>query len=76
MRQYTPNTEVDFVVIGSGAAGGIMAKQLSQAGFSVVVLEQGPWSLGRLCAVRRDPASGIVSAGANPRGMQGYAVGR
>jgi len=44
MRQYTPNTEVDFVVIGSGAAGGIMAKQLSQAGFSVVVLEQGGWS--------------------------------
>ena len=43
MRQYTPTTEVDFVVIGSGAAGGIMAQQLSQAGFSVVVLEQGGW---------------------------------
>ena len=43
MRQYTPKTEVDFVVIGSGAAGGIMAKQLAQAGFSVVVLEQGGW---------------------------------
>ena len=43
MQQYTPTTEVDFVVIGSGAAGGIMAKQLSQAGFSVVVLEQGGW---------------------------------
>jgi choline dehydrogenase-like flavoprotein len=34
---------VDFVVIGSGAAGGVMAKELSEAGFSVVVLEQGPW---------------------------------
>ena len=43
MKQYTPDTEVDFVVIGSGAAGGIMAKQLSTAGFSVVVLEQGGW---------------------------------
>jgi choline dehydrogenase-like flavoprotein len=43
MRQFTPTTEVDFVVIGSGAAGGIMAKQLSTAGFSVVVLEQGGW---------------------------------
>jgi choline dehydrogenase-like flavoprotein len=43
MSQYTPSTEVDFVVIGSGAAGGIMAKQLSVAGFSVVVLEQGGW---------------------------------
>jgi choline dehydrogenase-like flavoprotein len=43
MKQYKISTEVDFVVIGSGAAGGIMAKQLSTAGFSVVVLEQGSW---------------------------------
>jgi choline dehydrogenase-like flavoprotein len=43
MRQFTPSTEVDFVVIGSGAAGGIMAKQLAAAGFKIVVLEQGGW---------------------------------
>jgi len=43
MKQFTPSTEVDFVVIGSGAAGGIMAKQLSVAGLKVVVLEQGGW---------------------------------
>ncbi|MEU2280565.1 gamma-glutamyltransferase [Streptomyces sp. NPDC013178] len=35
-----------------------------------------PWSEGRLCAVARDPLTGILSAAANPRGMQGYAVGR
>ncbi|NJC12651.1 gamma-glutamyltranspeptidase/glutathione hydrolase [Micromonospora profundi] len=34
------------------------------------------WSLGRLCAVSRDPATGVLAAGANPRGMQGYACGR
>ncbi len=34
------------------------------------------WSLGRMCAVTRDPTTGIVAAGANPRGMQGYACGR
>lgn len=33
---------VDFVIVGSGAAGGIMARELSEAGHSVVVLEQGP----------------------------------
>jgi gamma-glutamyltranspeptidase / glutathione hydrolase len=41
-----------------------------------LVLRSGPWSLGRLCAVARDPGSGVLSAGANPRGAQGYAVGR
>jgi len=40
------------------------------------VMRAGPWALGRLCAVGRDPASGLLSAGANPRGMQGYAAGR
>ena len=34
---------VDFVIVGSGAAGGIIAKELSTAGFSVVLLEQGPY---------------------------------
>ena len=34
------------------------------------------WSLGRMCAVTRDPRTGVVAAGANPRGMQGYACGR
>ncbi|MFE9957112.1 gamma-glutamyltransferase family protein [Micromonospora sp. NPDC005299] len=36
----------------------------------------GAWSLGRLCAVTRHPDTGVLSAGANPRGMQGYACGR
>jgi choline dehydrogenase-like flavoprotein len=34
---------VDFAIIGSGAAGGILAKELSTAGFDVVVFEQGPY---------------------------------
>ncbi|HYM09371.1 MAG TPA: GMC family oxidoreductase [Bryobacterales bacterium] len=40
---YKPSKAVDFVVVGAGAAGGVMAKELSSAGFSVVVLEQGPY---------------------------------
>jgi gamma-glutamyltranspeptidase/glutathione hydrolase len=33
------------------------------------------WSLGRVSAVAREP-DGLLRAGANPRGMQGYALGR
>ncbi|MHB8587475.1 MAG: gamma-glutamyltransferase family protein [Candidatus Dormibacteraceae bacterium] len=40
------------------------------------VVEAGPWSLGRLCAVGRDPQTGLLSAAANPRGGHGYATGR
>lgn len=34
---------MDFVVVGAGAAGGVMARELARSGYSVVVLEQGPW---------------------------------
>ena len=40
---FSPREEVDFVIIGSGSAGGIIAKELSTAGFKTVVLEQGPY---------------------------------
>ena len=35
------NKRVDAVVIGSGAGGGILAKELAEAGLSVVVFERG-----------------------------------
>ena len=40
---FPQNEPVDFVVVGAGAAGGVLARELSVAGFSVVVLEQGPF---------------------------------
>jgi len=48
--------------------------ELRRRGHEVTVGE--PWSEGRLSAVARDPETGLLSAAANPRGMQGYAVGR
>jgi choline dehydrogenase-like flavoprotein len=41
-RVYRDSETVDFAIVGSGAAGGVIARQLARSGFSVVVLEQGP----------------------------------
>jgi gamma-glutamyltranspeptidase/glutathione hydrolase len=49
---------------------------LAERGHRVVV--GGPWSEGRLSGCARDatPEGMVLKAAANPRGMQGYAVGR
>ena len=36
--------KVNAVIVGAGAGGGIVAKELAQAGLSVVVLERGGWA--------------------------------
>jgi len=41
-RSYRDSDAVDFVIIGAGASGGVIARELAQAGLSVVLLEQGP----------------------------------
>jgi choline dehydrogenase-like flavoprotein len=41
-RTFKTSEAVDFVIVGSGASGGVIARELSTAGFNVVVLEQGP----------------------------------
>lgn len=43
MPTFANAEEVDFVIVGSGAAGGVLAMELSRAGFDVVVMEQGPF---------------------------------
>ncbi len=60
------------VVVESRIGDDVIAG-LRRRGHQVTV--SGPWSLGRMCAVGRGP-DGRLRAGANPRGMQGYAVGR
>jgi gamma-glutamyltranspeptidase/glutathione hydrolase len=54
-------------------AGAETADGLRARGHEVEV--SAPWSLGRVSAVGREE-DGQLKAGANPRGMQGYAVGR
>jgi gamma-glutamyltranspeptidase/glutathione hydrolase len=49
-----------------------VARALRERGHEVLVT--GDWTLGRVSAVARE--DGLLKAAANPRGMQGYAVGR
>ena len=66
-RERVPGGAVIEGRIGSGVLDGLRARGHE-------VTESGPWTLGRLSAVSLGP-DGMRGA-ANPRGMQGYAVGR
>ena len=61
-------------LVAEGRLEASVLAELRERGHDVEVT--GDWSQGRLSAVGRDPVSGFLTAGANPRGMQGYAVGR
>jgi choline dehydrogenase-like flavoprotein len=43
MREYGTDEAVDFCIVGAGAGGATLACKLAEAGFSVVVLEAGPF---------------------------------
>jgi len=43
MVRFGEKAQVDFVVVGGGGAGAIVAKELAAAGLQVVLLEQGPY---------------------------------
>jgi gamma-glutamyltranspeptidase/glutathione hydrolase len=69
---YPRTTEPGGLVVETRVSPAIR-DELARRGH--VVTDSDPWSLGRLCAVRKEP-DGVLAAAANPRGMQGYAVGR
>ena len=68
-RTWTPGGAVVEDRLGADVLAG-----LAERGH--VLTLAGDWALGRLSAVTRDPATGVLGAAANPRGAQGYAVGR
>ena len=43
MRRYGKDDEVDFVIVGVGSAGGVLAQRLARAGYRVVALDAGPF---------------------------------
>lgn len=57
----------DMVVVGSGAAGGVAAETLTRLGFSVGIVEEGPWLKTRDITVDVHTAFGRVM---RQKGMQ------
>ncbi len=71
---FAPRLAVPGEVVVEDRVGPDVVAELERRGHRVTVLDS--WTLGRLSAVTRDPATGLLYAAANPRGMQGYAAGR
>ncbi|WP_343035222.1 gamma-glutamyltransferase [Cellulomonas septica] len=72
-ESFYPRTHVPRGLVAESRLGADVLAALADRGHAVQ--DAGPWSLGRISAagVRAD---GFLVAAANPRGMQGYAVGR
>ena len=43
MRRFAENDEVDYVIVGVGAGGGVLTQRLARAGFRVLALDAGPF---------------------------------
>ncbi len=71
-NSFWPREARPGVLVIEGRVSEATVEELRRRGH---VVEVGPnWSEGRLSAVTKDGP--LLKAGANPRGMQGYAVGR
>ena len=71
---FYPRAAAPGEVVAEARLEPAVVAALRARGHDVTVVDG--WSLGRLSAVRRDSANRLLRAAANPRGMQGYAVGR
>jgi gamma-glutamyltranspeptidase/glutathione hydrolase len=73
ISSFYPRAFAERALTVESRFGDEVVADLRRRGHEVTV--SGPWSLGRVTAVAREP-DGLLKAGANPRGMQGYAAGR
>ena len=71
---FHPRQVVPGEVVVEDRFGPEVFEELARRGHRVT--RSDGWSLGRLSAVSRDPATGVLRAAANPRGLLGYAAGR
>ncbi|MCU1528591.1 MAG: gamma-glutamyltransferase [Frondihabitans sp.] len=73
-ESFWPRTWTPGGLVVEERVGAEIIEALRARGHRVTVAPG--WSLGRLSCVAKDSTTGVLSAAANPRGAQGYAVGR
>lgn len=71
---FYPRTATPGELVIERRVGDQVLDELRARGHDIVVEDD--WSLGRVSGAGIDPSTGFLKAAANPRGMQGYAVGR
>ncbi|MDV3124131.1 gamma-glutamyltransferase family protein [Mycobacterium sp. 21AC1] len=71
---FWPRTWEPGGLVVEDRIGAPVIQQLRDAGHRI--RQAGDWSLGRLTSVTADRSRGVITAAANPRGAQNYAVGR
>ncbi len=73
VSSFEPRVWQPGVLVAEDRLGAALLTDLEARGH--LVTRAGDWALGRLCAASHG-SDGLLRAAANPRGMQGYAVGR
>ena len=73
-NSFYPHEYRPGAVLVENRVGEKVITELERRGHRVA--RAGDWGLGRLCAVGRDPDSGLLYGAANPREVQAYAAGR
>ena len=43
MRRFSEKQEVDYIIVGIGAGGGVLLQRLARAGFRVIGFDAGPF---------------------------------
>jgi gamma-glutamyltranspeptidase / glutathione hydrolase len=71
---FWPRTATPAALVAESRLSAAVLEELRRRGHRVQL--SGDWTLGRLSAAGRDPATGFLRAAANPRGGAGYATGR
>jgi choline dehydrogenase-like flavoprotein len=66
--------DVDAVVVGSGAGGSVMLRELARAGLNAVALEQGAWSTARDFDQREDHMLPLLFEEAGGRATEDMAI--